>query len=340
MKNERIILPHGYRFNPRDDELINFYLKPRVMQETLPSHIIKDDVPVYSADSTPWVLFDVNDPDSWIASKTTEKSLYAFTSLSRLATVPNKNITRIRSNTSKKAGCGAWVQRSARVPIIDGDGNVIGGKRMLNFVVHEYGYDDKAVYFKMHEYSLWGINESLGSDVVLCEITCDPCKKPFYKLDTKTTDQVSTRGRKPQSKKQKKEVSRRGRKPQNKIQKNENLEGNSSTLTSESVPVMSGNGYQESTSLHPQSLVPLDGGVGNAEFGGDLYFDGQGGEGVCSDDLGNEHLLQTFNISEFLEFMESNPPEEPLEDTTSCGLGKRKSVEEDNSCQAKRMCFQ
>ncbi|KAK1363017.1 hypothetical protein POM88_038578 [Heracleum sosnowskyi] len=351
MQKEGILLPPGYRFKPLDYELINFYLKPKVMRQELPCHIINDDIKVYAPDSTPWLLFDLDDPHSWIDSITNaEKTIYVFTTLSKLATVSNTTTTRIRSNTSKKAGCGAWVQRTKRVPIIDRDGNVIGGKRMLNFEIHDAGFNlDKAVYFKMHEYSLWGVNERLGSDVVLCEITFDPCKEPFRKLATK---KVSRRGRKPQNKIQKnknleadpckepfgklatKNVSRRGRKPRNKIQKNKNLEG-SSTLNSESVPVMSGNVYQESTSLHPESLVPLDGGVGNAEFSGDLCFDAQGGESLCSD----EDLLQSFDISGFLEYLESNPLGEPLEDTTIGGLGKRKFAEEDNSCQAKKMCF-
>ncbi|KAK1358729.1 hypothetical protein POM88_043203 [Heracleum sosnowskyi] len=131
--------PPGFRFKPSDDELISFYLKPKITMQHL-SYNIMDEVYLYVSDSTPWLLFDIENPDFW----DDENSLYVFTCLSQVSSDPNFVATKSRFNTNKKAGCGTWVQKTSRVPIKDCVGNVIGGRRMLVFQVNKIGdgFDD------------------------------------------------------------------------------------------------------------------------------------------------------------------------------------------------------
>ncbi|KAK1358717.1 hypothetical protein POM88_043191 [Heracleum sosnowskyi] len=209
MANDDVGTAPGFRFKPSDDELINFYLKPKILKQHL-SYKIMDEVDLYASDSTPWLLFDIQNPDSW----DDDNSLYVFTCLSKVSGDPNFVATKSRINNHKKAGCGTWVQKTSPVPIKDCAGNVIGGRRMLVFNVSEIGdgFDDtKAVYFKMHEYSMWGINEGLccdGRDVVLCKISFDVSKKSPFKLITeKSSDHVSKIVEK--TKKNKKKIQRK-----------------------------------------------------------------------------------------------------------------------------------
>ncbi|KAK1358764.1 hypothetical protein POM88_043238 [Heracleum sosnowskyi] len=101
---------------------------------------------------------------------------------------------------------------------------------MLAFQLNEIGdgFDDsKAEYFRMHEYSLWGVNEGLGCegcDRVLCKITFDVSKKSLFKLlSKKTSNRVSKSGNKAQKTKQ-------GKKKNLKQGKKKNLEESISSI--------------------------------------------------------------------------------------------------------------
>ncbi|KAK1366717.1 hypothetical protein POM88_042278 [Heracleum sosnowskyi] len=188
---EKKELPPGFRFHPNDEELISWYLKPKVLGETLPVCNFIETVDLYTPKSTPWQLFDV---DSWMDTNKKERLIYVFTRLSKLRNSDSNKVTS-RDNTSKKAGCGTWGGQTNR-KIMDREGNVIGERRLLVFQITDVGaqYDlHKAGYFKMHEYSLCGINKGLKSaagvgDLVLCRITYDSSKKPTYKLASKSIE--------------------------------------------------------------------------------------------------------------------------------------------------------
>lgn len=51
-KVEDVILP-GFRFHPTDEELVGFYLKRKILQQSLPIELIKQ-VDIYKYD--PWDL--------------------------------------------------------------------------------------------------------------------------------------------------------------------------------------------------------------------------------------------------------------------------------------------
>ncbi|KAK1358721.1 hypothetical protein POM88_043195 [Heracleum sosnowskyi] len=388
----------GFRFKPSDDELINFYLKPKILKQHL-SYKIMDEVDLYASDSTPWLLFDIQNPDSW----DDENSLYVFTCLSKVSGDPNFVATKSRINNHKKAGCGTWVQKTSPVPIKDCAGNVIGGRRMLVFNVSEIGdgFDDtKAVYFKMHEYSMWGINEGLGCDgrdVVLCKISFDVSKKSPFKLITEKSsdDHVSKSGKiVEKTKKSKKKIQRKKNVGESKALNTSEVVEESKGLDSEcidgsvgyaaalnaTVPYEIDLDVLDDKGLNSECIdgsvgyaaalnatVPyeidldvlddkglnsecIDGSVGYAaalnatvpyeidldvldEFRGGVYSDGPGGEGMCFDGLDGEDMF--FDMDEMMQYL--NSPEE--DETTICGLGKRKSIEGNNLCQAKKVCL-
>lgn len=190
-----VMAPPGFRFQPTDEELISYYLLPKFLGQTLLYDFMKKQ-DLYGHNCTPWELFDVNDDDSWIQDKPTEKSVYVFTTLSKLRTCESNDV-RSRENTSKRAGCGTWVGSTKNL-IRDGDGKLIGEKRLFVFKINEIGVQfdlSKACYFKMHEYCLSGINKDLdpadGCDVVLCKITFDSSKESIFKLGSKNNVHVS-----------------------------------------------------------------------------------------------------------------------------------------------------
>ncbi|KAK1366719.1 hypothetical protein POM88_042280 [Heracleum sosnowskyi] len=124
---EKKELAPGYRFYPKDEELISWYLKPKVLGETLPVCNFIETVDLYTPKSTPWQLFDV---DSWMdTNNKSGRFIYVFTRLSKLRTSDSNKVTS-RDNTSKKAGCGTWGGKTNR-KIMDREGNVIGERRLL-----------------------------------------------------------------------------------------------------------------------------------------------------------------------------------------------------------------
>ncbi|KAK1399321.1 hypothetical protein POM88_009184 [Heracleum sosnowskyi] len=52
-----IDLPPGYRFYPNDEELLSFFLKPKVNGETLPCVVILEKQ-IYGGSANPWEVFD------------------------------------------------------------------------------------------------------------------------------------------------------------------------------------------------------------------------------------------------------------------------------------------
>ncbi|KAL8122952.1 hypothetical protein AgCh_011077 [Apium graveolens] len=162
------------------------------MGNQLPCNFIKFRQ-VYGPSSNPWHVFP-DDDQSWFFSphlKDTEKCMFVFSKLSKVSRSNNSKKASSRKagfvtseNTSKKAGCGTWDGKTTRKQIRDGEGNVVGEKRYLAFEINEIdsgliGFDwSKIGFFKMHEYSLSGINAGLDSahSIVLCKITYDSSK--------------------------------------------------------------------------------------------------------------------------------------------------------------------
>ncbi|KAL8096298.1 hypothetical protein AgCh_037310 [Apium graveolens] len=290
----------GFRFNPFDEELIDFYLKPEIMatQQQLPCNFIKHRQ-VYGPCSNPWSVFD---SDDWFRSpglKKTEMCVFVFAKLSKLS----RSKSGTWKNTSKRAGCGTWAGKGKQDEIVDCDGNVIGEKRYLVFEINdvdEAGFDvSKVGQYKMYEYSLSGLNSGLimnsGGTTVLCKIIYDHSKECQInvKSGAKLGCQVSRSCSEP--------VQEKGENSSN------NVEGNLSVLESGAGPVGYDNveGTSSNLCLLERELdllattmwrvLAADDGLDLGDFCEGLNFDDLGGgvndfcEGLNFDDLENSN---------------------------------------------------
>ncbi|KAK1394642.1 hypothetical protein POM88_013698 [Heracleum sosnowskyi] len=174
----------GAFFTPTDRQIIDFYLKPKILGNSLKFDVVADKQ-VFGVNSNPWQVLDIHDDHSWFdcADNEFERIRFVYTKLSKMATCNSKNNnTRTRENSWRKAGCGTWTSKSKPVEITDFHGNVIGEKRYYVFriknsdsaaaVLSQFGS------FRMHEFCLSGIYQNFdpSSTRVLCKITHQSCK--------------------------------------------------------------------------------------------------------------------------------------------------------------------
>ncbi|KAK1399326.1 hypothetical protein POM88_009189 [Heracleum sosnowskyi] len=112
-----IDLPPGYRFYPNDEELLSFYLKPKVNGETLPCVVILEKQ-IYGDSANPWEVFD-DSSTPWIICGGS-KIVYAFTPLTKKAVAGSSSGrgSKKKENYAKKAGCGTWHGQTGREPIM------------------------------------------------------------------------------------------------------------------------------------------------------------------------------------------------------------------------------
>ncbi|KAL5738728.1 hypothetical protein ACOSP7_031489 [Xanthoceras sorbifolium] len=169
-------LPSGYKFRPKDEELILYYLMKKLSNQSLPCNIVID-VDLYKFN--PWDLLAEKQ------STEEKQEIYLFTPRDRK--YPNGNLP------SRRAGDGFWkatqadkkIQYTHRKPYNDkvyGEisyGDVIGTKRALVFYK---GNPPKGVKTNwiMHEYNLYNQDRNVNKkgtrnhmrldDWVLCRI--------------------------------------------------------------------------------------------------------------------------------------------------------------------------
>ncbi|KAL5737034.1 hypothetical protein ACOSQ2_031822 [Xanthoceras sorbifolium] len=169
-------LPSGYKFRPKDEELILYYLMKKLSNQSLPCNIVID-VDLYKFN--PWDLLAEKQ------STGEKQEIYLFTPRDRK--YPNGNLP------SRRAGDGFWkatgadkkIKRTVRKPYKDkvyGEisyGDVIGTKRALVFY---QGNPPKGVKTNwiMHEYNLYNQDRNVNKkgtrnhmrldDWVLCRI--------------------------------------------------------------------------------------------------------------------------------------------------------------------------
>ncbi|KAK1399322.1 hypothetical protein POM88_009185 [Heracleum sosnowskyi] len=169
-----IDFPPGYRFYPNDEELLIFYLKPKVNGETLPCDVILEKQ-IYGDSANPWEVFD-DSSTPWIISGGS-KIVYAFTPLTKVAGSSSGRGSKKKENYVKKAGCGNWHGETGREPIMEGN-RVIGFRRLLCFEINDIDFCSKnhvdlkkPGHWLMHEFVLCGYE-----NYALCRITVDMSK--------------------------------------------------------------------------------------------------------------------------------------------------------------------
>lgn len=362
---EEETLPEGFRFNPFDKELITHYLKPFILGH-LRWNIIKERQ-VYGDYSNPWHVFDPNDDSLWFTSpdiKPTEKYTFAFARLSKIST----SNTCSFKNTKKTAGCGTWVGMTGRDQITDDNNNVIGEKRYLRFKIKDVdsaavgGVDLSQVgCFRMHEYSLIGVNSGLGSaanTTVLCKITHDSSKvcqiagssKAVKKQDNNNLESDGVKSENLTM------IDCGGGGDNLDVKKEEDNNLESDSVISENLIMIDydgGDNLDESKTFNSQSLVETNSDISDwiaapqynsgfqevDELGGNVCFDDLDGYSFSLDELGFNDTDLGFNDTDWMGYLNFQQ-EEPLEDNTNNKPGKRKFELEENLHQAKKMCLE
>ncbi|KAK1360476.1 hypothetical protein POM88_044950 [Heracleum sosnowskyi] len=208
-------LPVGFRFNPFHNELINLYLKPKVLGLKLSCDVVEERK-LYGSCANPWQVFD---PEShpWILSQVScgkfEKIAYAFVNLTKKAAAKSNNKSKVgKEQYNRKAGCGTWDGKTKRTEIRDYDGNLIGERKMLVFEIDEVSHREdlsRVGHWRMYEYNLCGINTDIPnlSNTVLCKITLDHSKEPAIELHSDgTTHSIACKPKKENDTKKKNPV--------------------------------------------------------------------------------------------------------------------------------------
>ena len=173
---KKMAIPAGFRFRPTEEELINSYLRPKIMGQFLPCNIVEEKQLYGGGD--PWDV--LHDGNQWIVLETdkgkiVKKAIYVFTKLTKKAAAG-----KLRKNGGvggkeqfvRAAGCGTWDGQTGPREIKNGNGEVIGFRKMLVFEIRDLNPNSATHnmgHYLMHEYSLPGGE----SDYVLCEIIHD-----------------------------------------------------------------------------------------------------------------------------------------------------------------------
>ncbi|KAK8671817.1 hypothetical protein V6N13_038402 [Hibiscus sabdariffa] len=131
-------LPAGYRFKPRDDELVDFYLKRKIYNKPLPPNIFRD-VDLYNYD--PYTLTAMNDNAS---SNGVLTEWYFFTPRDRKYPRGNR--------PTRSAGDGYWKPTGKPFPVVS-KGKEVGSKRSLAFFRGKSPNGEKTNWI-MYEYLL------------------------------------------------------------------------------------------------------------------------------------------------------------------------------------------
>ncbi|CAL0325211.1 unnamed protein product [Lupinus luteus] len=150
-----LVLPHGFRFHPTDDELVNHYLCRKCAAQSIAAPIIKE-IDLYKFD--PWQL-------PYMAAYG-DKEWYFFSHRDRK--YPNG------SRPNRAAGTGYWKATGADKPI--GQPKTLGIKKALVFYAGKAPKGVKTNWI-MHEYRLANVDRSASKknnlrldDWVLCRI--------------------------------------------------------------------------------------------------------------------------------------------------------------------------
>ncbi|KAK1389831.1 hypothetical protein POM88_018009 [Heracleum sosnowskyi] len=169
--------------------------QPKVLGLKLSCDVVEERK-LYDSCANPWQVFD---PEShpWILSEVScgkfEKVAYAFVNLTKKAAPKSNNKSKVgKEQYIRTAGCGTWDGKTKRTEIRDYDGNLIGERRMLVFEIKEVSHQEdlsRVGHWRMHEYSLCGINEEIPNlfNTVLCKITLEHSKEPAIELHSDGT---------------------------------------------------------------------------------------------------------------------------------------------------------
>ncbi|OMO64990.1 No apical meristem (NAM) protein [Corchorus olitorius] len=167
-------LPPGFVFQPTEQQILKYYVRPAVETGCLPNFMTSCDL--YT--SEPWNLFDKNFAGYfWIYTPLKNKRIVVSGEHKEKNPRRKKKKEEQEINCEyiqRRAGCGYWNGRTAPKEIRDSDGKFLGRYKYFTYKYNEdlSGNNGKWV---MHEYSL---AEAEGlNNAALCKIQCKPSVK-------------------------------------------------------------------------------------------------------------------------------------------------------------------
>nr|XP_010910361.1 NAC domain-containing protein 74-like [Elaeis guineensis] len=138
----------GWRFQPSDDELLDSFLKKKILGQPLSYHMIVE-ADVYG-----------DDPKNLTARynmANRDREWYFFTSTTRKHPGASDS-----SRASRRAGAGRWKATQGIKTVLDSDHNVLGSKQCFCYMERcPSGGDTKSIWL-MEEYSIHGLRRKAG----------------------------------------------------------------------------------------------------------------------------------------------------------------------------------
>ncbi|KAI7724742.1 hypothetical protein M8C21_004619 [Ambrosia artemisiifolia] len=142
---EKMNLLPGFRFHPTDEELVVYYLMPKIQSLPLPHPIPEADV----CKSDPWDLLGDSEEEKYLFSTVETKSLY------------DKRINRT-------APSGNWKPSSTDKQVVDSRNRHVGTKKTFVFYRSKSAKGSKTEWF-MHEYKLTNPIQGV-QDWMICRV--------------------------------------------------------------------------------------------------------------------------------------------------------------------------
>lgn len=156
-------LPLGFRFKPSDHELVNHFLRPRLLHKIPAPQYLIQERDVYKFE--PWDLAEEYE-HSFVYGNVELNEMYFFTPRHPAGNYLLSKSKRA-SRTTKR---GLWDGRSGDMLIKNQHREVIGHKVELNFAVFDGGKKLKTPWL-MHEYRIHSSSDDNAfDDLVLCRI--------------------------------------------------------------------------------------------------------------------------------------------------------------------------
>ncbi|OMO76636.1 No apical meristem (NAM) protein [Corchorus capsularis] len=181
-------LPPGFVFQPTDQQILKYYVRPAIETGYLPNFMTYCDL--YTKE--PWNLFDKNFAGYfWIYTPLKNKTIVCGQHMEKKPRRKKKKKEEINCEyIHRRAGCGYWDGRTAAKEIRDYNGKLLGRQKYFTYNnTDAKGLSGNNGKWVMHEYSL---PEAEGlNNAALCKIQCKPSVKPKKRQGKGKTQRMS-----------------------------------------------------------------------------------------------------------------------------------------------------
>ncbi|XP_038978126.1 putative NAC domain-containing protein 94 [Phoenix dactylifera] len=151
------MVPPGFIFQPTDAELLDFFLKEKLLHQPLPCDIIKE-ADVYGNHP--------NNLTAQMAMANGNSEWFFFTWTTRKH--PNAEAS---TRASRVAGQGRWKSTQSVKPVLNSEGQVIGSKQNFSYMERTpLGKEEKSIWL-MEEYSIQNLRRCGGAAMTMDRIS-------------------------------------------------------------------------------------------------------------------------------------------------------------------------